>query len=68
MRALSAVSESMWPGEEGSGRGKAGLVMKMEKKGGFLAGQQERGSKTESSCGSEALPWVWTSAVQKDFL
>ena len=34
--ALSAVSESLWPGEGGSGRGKAGLMMTIQKKGGAL--------------------------------
>lgn len=34
--ALSAVSESMWLGEGGSGRGKAGLMMTIQKKAGAL--------------------------------
>lgn len=38
MQALSAVSQSVHPGEESSGRSKAGTVIKMEEKAGLAAG------------------------------
>lgn len=60
MWAVSEVSESMWPRGKGASRGKARLVMKMERKGGLSGGA----ARETAARGSEALLWVWISPVQ----